>query len=111
KAINDRIFNGTLFMSYSGHGSPERWSHEAILTADDYNNWRNLDKLPIIMTATCDFGRFDNPEEISAGARLMLHDNGGAIALITTTQAVYPTANTMLTTNYVKDQFTLDEDS
>lgn len=108
KAINDRIFNGTLFMSYSGHGNPERWSHEAILTAADYNNWRNADKLPVIMTATCDFGRFDNPEEISAGARLMLQENGGAIALITTTQAVFPGANTALTKAYVREQFNLN---
>lgn len=110
KAINDRIFNGTLFMSYSGHGNPERWSHEAILTAADYNNWRNADKLPVIMTATCDFGRFDNPEEVSAGARLMLQQSGGAIALITTTQAVFPGANTALTKAYVREQFNLDEE-
>jgi hypothetical protein len=52
KAINDQVYNGTFLMSYSGHGSPTRWSHEAILTSDDYGNWTNKNKLPVMVTAT-----------------------------------------------------------
>lgn len=106
KAINDQIFNGTFLMSYSGHGSPERWSHEAILTPDDYEHWTNKDKLPLIITATCDFGRFDDPAKRSAGAKLMLNPDGGSIAMITTTQAVYAAPNTGLVKKFVNKQFT-----
>lgn len=109
KAINDQIYNGTLLMSYSGHGSPERWSHEAILTADDYGSWTNKNKLPVMVTATCDFGRFDDPEHRSAGARLAISPNGGSIAMITTTQVVFAPENTALNKAYTISQFTKNE--
>jgi hypothetical protein len=109
KAINDQIYNGTLMMSYSGHGSPDRWASEAILTSDDYGNWTNINKLPVIVTATCDFGRFDDPTHLSAGTKLMLQATGGSIAMITTTQAVYQYQNTALSKEYVNAQYTKDE--
>lgn len=107
QAINERIFQGTFYMSYSGHGSPLRWAHEAILTADDYNNWRNINALPLMITATCDFGRYDepNPEERSAGTKIIMNDKGGAIAMITTTQAVYSSSSTQLTRGMVDQLF------
>ena len=106
KAINDQIYNGTFLMSYSGHGSPSQWSHEAILTPSDYNNWTNKNKLPVMITATCDFGRFDDPGVRSAGALLMLNPDGGSIAMITTTQAVFANYNTRLSKNFIDKQFT-----
>lgn len=108
KAIDDQIYNGTFLMSYSGHGGPDRWSHEAILTPDDYGNWTNKNKLPVMVTATCDFGRFDDPEHRSAGARLMINPNGGSIAMITTTQIVYQPDNTALNAQYTSSQFSPD---
>ena len=107
QAINERIYAGTFYMSYSGHGSPVRWSHEAILTPEDYGRWTNYDALPLIITATCDFGRYDepNPEERSAGTKIVLNDKGGAISIITTTQAVYANSSTALTTNLVDQIF------
>ncbi len=106
KAINDQIFNGTFLVSYSGHGSPDRWAHEAILTADDYGAWRNKNKLPVMITATCDFGRFDDPGHRSAGAKLSINPEGGSIAMVTTTQLVYANQNTDLNKAYTRSQFT-----
>jgi hypothetical protein len=111
KAIDNQIYNGTFWMSYSGHGSPERWSAEAILTADNYNNWNNINKLPVIVTATCDFGRYDDPEERSAGVQLMMNPKGGSIAMVTTTQAVFATQNTTLIRHYTQQQFSKNENN
>ena len=108
KAVNDQIYNGTFLMSYSGHGNPDRWAEEAILTADDYGSWTNKNKLPVIVTATCDFGRFDDPGHRSAGARLMINPDGGSIAMITTTQVVYQFQNTAVYNAYTREQFTPD---
>lgn len=105
RAINDRAFNGTFLMSYSGHGNFERWSHYAIFTADDYDDWTNINKLPIIFTGTCDFGRFDKPEEKYAGVKLMMNPKGGCIAIITTTQQVVQGGNRELGINYMLQQF------
>lgn len=106
KTINDQIYNGTFLMSYSGHGNPDRWAEEAILTADDYGSWSNKNKLPVMVTATCDFGRFDDPGHRSAGARLMINPDGGSIAMVTTTQVVYQYQNTEVNKAYTRLQFT-----
>jgi hypothetical protein len=105
KTVNDQIYNGTFLMSYSGHGNPDRWAEEAILTADDYGSWTNKNKLPVMVTATCDFGRFDDPGHRSAGARLMINPDGGSIAMITTTQVVYQFQNTEINKSYTQMQF------
>lgn len=112
QAINERIYQGTFYMSYSGHGSPVRWSHEAILTPDDYDRWTNIDALPLMITATCDFGRYDepNPEDRSAGTKILLNNKGGAIAMMTTTQAVYASSSTTLTTELVNQTFQRNND-
>ncbi len=89
KAINDAVYRGTFLINYAGHGSTARLAHEAILSAEDFNSWRNGLKLPFMITATCDFSQFDHPEYVSAGEKLVLRREGGAIAMLTTTQAVY----------------------
>lgn len=110
KAINDQIFNGTLYLSYSGHGSPERWADESILSSNDFNRWNNIDKLPFIFTGTCDFSRFDNPLVNAAGVQLLKRKTGGAIALLSTTQIVYSSANTNYSKHVVDNLFTTDVD-
>lgn len=108
KAINDQIYNGTLFINYFGHGSPERWADEAILTNDDIKSWNNNAKLPLFFTGTCDFGRYDNPAEISAGVNIFNKKNSGAIGLITTTQVVFAFSNLNFSNRYLHYQFNKD---
>lgn len=106
KIINDNIYKGTFLMNYSGHGSIYTLAHERIITQDDYNSWDNQYKMPIMITATCDFSRFDNPALQSAGEKIMLKKDGGAIALVTTTQVVYATYNRIFNISYLHTQFT-----
>jgi hypothetical protein len=105
KMINDNIYKGTFLINYSGHGSIYTLSSKRIVTQDDYNSWNNQYKLPIMITATCDFSRFDNPALPSAGEKIMLKGNGGAIALVTTTQVVYANPNHIFNKAYLNAQF------
>jgi len=105
KAINDQIFKGTLLLNYNGHGNTQVLSHERILTQDDFNKWKNMDKLPFMITATCDFGRFDHPDYVSAGEKLVLKNDGGVIATLTTTQLVFQYANRILNQEFINAQF------
>jgi hypothetical protein len=106
KALNDKVLTGTLYLSYSGHGSPSRWAHEAILSNNEFSKWNNINKLPFIFTGTCDFSRFDNPSIKAAGVELFKRKEGGAIGLISTTQIVYNTANTNLSKSITSNMFT-----
>lgn len=105
KAINDQVFKGTQLLNYNGHGNTQVLSHERILTQDDFNKWKNMDKLPFMVTATCDFGRFDHPDNFSAGERLVVKSDGGVIAMLTTTQLVFQYANRILNRDFLDAQF------
>ncbi|MFN8308603.1 MAG: type IX secretion system sortase PorU [Chitinophagales bacterium] len=95
-AILNRINNGTLAISYTGHGGVNNWAHERIFNMSDIKNLDNKEKLPLFITATCDFTAFDNPGYKTAGEFLLTNANGGGIALITTTRPVYSDANNAL---------------
>jgi hypothetical protein len=99
--INNTIQNGSLIMNYNGHGSNSRLADEAILTEPMVNSWTNKYKLPLFITATCDFATFDRPNETSLGEKLLLKNNGGAIALMTTTRIVFAFSNRIINNNYL----------
>lgn len=96
KAINDKIENGTLIFNYSGHGGESGLGHEKFMQIADINSWTNEDKLPLFITATCEFTRYDDPTRVSAGEFVFLNDNGGAIALLSTTRATFASSNLAL---------------
>jgi hypothetical protein len=88
-----KLFTGTFFVDYTGHGGPTNWAQERVFNIQDIRNLENKDKLPLFMTATCDFSPFDDPTIVSAGESLLLNPNGGAIAMLSTTRLVYSNSN------------------
>lgn len=91
--INTRVQEGALIVNYTGHGGEVGLAHERVLGVDDIENWSNYDRLPVFVTATCEFSRFDDPERVSAGEMVFTHPHGGGIALFTTTRATYGNPN------------------
>lgn len=104
-AINARMFNGCLMMNYTGHGGPNGWAHERVLTIDDIRSWNNYDAMPLFVTATCEFTRYDDPSRISAGEEIVLNPNGGAIAAVSTSRLVYAHANERTNRNFINNLF------
>lgn len=97
EALNKNMFKGTLAVTYLGHGGSKGWTQERILKISDILGWENQGKLPIFITATCSFSGYDNPAFTTGGEHILLNPKGGAIALFTTTRAVYASANEQLT--------------
>ena len=96
KAINSKMEKGTLIFNYSGHGGELGLAHERVMEIPDINSWNNSDKLPIFITATCEFSRYDDPKRVSAGELVFLNPDGGAIALFTTARATFASSNLAL---------------
>ncbi|MBU6157655.1 MAG: type IX secretion system sortase PorU [Bacteroidetes bacterium] len=107
-AVNNRILSGTLIWNYSGHGGFRRLAEEVILDNDMVNKWNNGDKLPLFVTATCDFAPYDNPSVNSLGESLLLRERIGAIALMTTTRVVFAFSNKIINHNFFKKALELD---
>lgn len=85
---------GLLLVNYTGHGNPNAWSDEQILTTADIRRF-DYSHLPLWITATCDFADFDGPIT-SAGESAFLNAKSGAIGLITTSRVVYDSFNQAL---------------
>jgi hypothetical protein len=94
------INNGVALINYIGHGDPETWAGEKIISKS-----RDLalihpgdNKLAIWIAGTCSFGKY-NGENSFMEALLFKED--GAIALVATTDAVGYTENS----NYLNNIF------
>lgn len=107
-AINAGIYGGTLIWNYSGHGGYNRLADEAILDAGMVASWKNGSKLPLFITATCDFAPYDNPLQLSLGEQILLKKEAGAIALLATTRTVFSNSNRVLVNNYLENAFQRD---
>lgn len=102
KAIDQTIEEGTLILNYSGHGGSIRLAQEAILDKAMTAAWNNSQRLPLFITATCDFAPFDDHTQFSIGEDLLVGRNTGAIGLLTTTRLVFASSNKIINNNYLK---------
>ncbi len=102
QSSNNQIYNGTLIWNYNGHGGSRRLAEETILDAEIVNNWNNPFRLPLFITATCDFAPYDNPSINSLGENILLRPKTGAIALMTTTRLVFAFSNRIMNNNYLQ---------
>jgi hypothetical protein len=110
KAINARVDKGALIVNYTGHGGEVGWAHERVLEVSDIMSWRNYDRLPVFLTATCEFSRFDDPGRTSAGELVFLNPLGGGIALFTTTRPTYGTPNASLNRSFYNYAFRTNDE-
>ena len=108
QAINSKIFSGNLIWNYSGHGGSRRLAEEVLLDQDIVQTWSNANRLPLFITATCDFAPFDDPQQFSLGENLLLRERTGAIALMTTTRVVFAFSNRVINNQYFQVALRVD---
>lgn len=95
-----RSFNdGSLVVNYSGHGGQFVLADEQLFTTDMISRLRNRDRLSIFVTATCQFGRFDDTGARSGAEQTLLSEQGGIVSALTTTRVVY-TSSTAGSNNF-----------
>ncbi len=101
-AVKSAFNEGSLIFNYVGHGGVENLSDEKILLREELANWNNKNQLPLMVTATCEFGRYDDPGDKSGAEMALLNPNGGAIALLTTTRPVVSVSNKVMNEAFYK---------
>lgn len=95
EAIRKSINKGALIVNYTGHGGERLLAQERIFDELMIEQLEN-ERLPVLVTATCEFGKTDDPIVISGGELCLLRKNGGAIALVTTGRPVEAGTNFIL---------------
>jgi hypothetical protein len=118
-AINERINTGCLIFNYTGHGNEDGLAAEGVIKSEDINSWKNGARLPLFITATCEFSRFDDVEQLvaskdwtgipSGGEKVLFNKDGGGIALMSTTRVVYSAPNYDLNRNIFSCAFRRDK--
>lgn len=98
-----RMNKGALIFNYTGHGGEVGLTAERMIDIDIINNLDNFNKLPLYITATCEFSRYDDPARTSAGELCLLNAKGAAISLFTTCRLAYSGPN------YSLNQVTLEK--
>lgn len=93
KALDEKIDDGALIVNFTGHGGESGWMQEQILDIVQIQNWDNYDKLPLFVTATCEFGRHDDPQKTSGGELIVTSPNGAGIAIVSTCRPVNSSSN------------------
>ncbi|MER2998827.1 type IX secretion system sortase PorU [Pontibacter populi] len=106
RALTNAVEQGSLLVNYTGHGNEVSWAAEQILTLPQVKDWQNQNNLTFMLTATCEFGRYDDPARVSGAEVAMLHDQGAAVGLVTTTRPVYSSSNRVLNRNFFEAAFT-----
>lgn len=95
-AFNNRIEKGCLIMNYTGHGGEVGLSAERVIDIPTIDAWTNFNNLPLFITATCEFSRYDDPDRVSAGEMCLTNPRGGSIAMLTTCRLAFSNFNETL---------------
>lgn len=109
EAIDERVKRGVLILNYTGHANEDGLAHEKVLLKTDIDAWSNYNNMPVFVTATCEFSRYDMCEKNSAGEHILFNPQGGGIALFSTTRLVYSSSNYLINKNFFNHVFEQDE--
>ena len=107
--INNRVKEGVLVLNYVGHANEKYMAHEKVLDISNVNSWSNKNNLPIFVTATCEFSRYD-ADETSIGEYVLMNPNGGGIGLFSTTRLAWANANRNLSLSFYSFVFETDDE-
>ncbi len=96
KAILDAMNNGTLIFNYIGHGNPDVWAHERVFQRSISIPQLKNKEYFFLTAATCDFGKYDDPNLQSATEEMVLMEGAGMIGGLSAVRPVYSGANAAL---------------
>lgn len=106
--IRQLMKDGALLFNYSGHGSPNLISHYKILQTSDFAEAYSH-HMSVWVLASCEIYPFDSGENNLAETSLYV-PNGGSIAFICATRAVYADRNNLFNKAFCRYALGRNED-
>ncbi|WP_339922782.1 type IX secretion system sortase PorU [uncultured Cyclobacterium sp.] len=105
EAFITEIKEGLLLLNYIGHGNELNLTAEGLFTVSDIEDWPITNRFPVMVTATCEFGRHDSPFIRSGAEELLLAEQKGVIAMLTTGRPVFSSINYALNKAFIEAAF------
>lgn len=106
KAIINSVNNGTLILNWIGHGNPNTWAHEYVFEKVSTIPQLKNKNYFFLTAATCDFGKYDDPNEQSSTEIMIAMPNSGAIGAFTAARVVYADQNAEINNTFYTNLFT-----
>jgi hypothetical protein len=103
-ALLGYLAQGPLLVNYLGHGGMMEWRGQ-VLTSDDAEGLLNSRGLPFFVNMTCLNGFFQAPFADSMAESLLKAENGGAVAVWTSSGMTEPGGQLMMNQELVRQLF------
>lgn len=100
--ITQSVNEGSLILNYTGHGNFARLAEEAVMSQTDLYQWNNAGKLPLMITASCDFAPYDQPQLSPFGFDALMKNNKGVIGLVAASRLVFAYSNKQINDHFVQ---------
>jgi hypothetical protein len=100
--IVQTVNEGTLILNYTGHGNFTRLAEEAVISQTDVLQWNNATKLPLMITASCDFAPYDQPQLSPFGFDALMKNSKGVIGLVAASRLVFAYSNKQINDHFVQ---------
>ncbi|MEA2077175.1 MAG: C25 family cysteine peptidase, partial [Candidatus Marinimicrobia bacterium] len=101
--IMETFLNGVSFVNFYGHGDPSVWTQEKVFVNNDLVRLEVNRQYPLILAATCSWGRSDNPDFQSMAEEILTMEANGAIATLATVRSVFHGSPTSANVKFVED--------
>ena len=100
------INQGTLAVTYVGHGANSQWADEALLqTNDGLARLANRGRTPFLNSFSCTVGRFESIKQDGMSDRMVMARDKGAIGAVSATRESYPEENLNLAVAFYRRAF------
>ncbi len=94
--LKEKLNSGAAMFNFVGHGSPFKMTDESVFIDSDAGTLQNGLRMPLVVAASCDVGKFNDPTVQSLGERLVVAPTNGAIAVVSATEEAFSGQNAQL---------------
>lgn len=101
-SIQQAIQQGSLVLNYTGHGNYLRLSEEAVISQQQFELWKNANKLPLMIAASCNFTPYDQPSLNSIAWDAFMNNSEGIIGLVAANRLVYAFSNKQINDLFIQ---------
>jgi hypothetical protein len=106
--LQQSVLEGTLLINYTGHGNYLRLAEESVISQSQFDNWNNRDKLPLLITASCNFAPYDQPNINAIAWDAFMKNGKGIIGLVAANRLVFAYSNKQINDLFIQ-QLLLDD--
>ena len=89
-------------LNYTGHGNYLRLTEEAVINSASMQAWNNAGKLPLMITASCDFAPYDQPQLSPIGFNALMQNSNGIIGLVAANRLVFAYSNKQINEQFAQ---------